>query len=119
MEDSVELFAKASAFVTTSWTRWLTTAQRLRLYGFFKQAMCGDAPVKAPLAIDIIAAAKWDAWNEVRGLSRAEGRAGYLETLDEIRPRWRGASGSDFKRARELVGASWGRRFTTQQRLIL
>ncbi len=42
----------------------LPNEQKLELYGLFKQSVVGDINSKRPWAIDMVNAAKWDAWKK-------------------------------------------------------
>lgn len=66
----------------------LTTDQRLRLYGLFKQAMVGDCEASRPGLLDQTGRAKWDAWNAVKGASSKEAKTGYVEFVDQLAPGW-------------------------------
>lgn len=57
---------------------------RIKLYSLFKQAEFGDAPSKQPSAFDVVARAKWDAWNGVRGMNRAEAESKYCALVDQL-----------------------------------
>ncbi len=68
------------------------SADRLRLYGLYKQAMEGDVDgvMERPSAAGGVAVEdlgrerdKWDAWNSQRGLSRTEAKRRYIEALIE------------------------------------
>ncbi|OIW27472.1 acyl-CoA binding protein [Coniochaeta ligniaria NRRL 30616] len=67
-------------------------ADRMRLYGLYKQAMEGDvdgvmerpSPSPSFTAEDLKREQdKWDAWNSQRGLSRTEAKRRYIEALIE------------------------------------
>jgi acyl-CoA-binding protein len=69
------------------------SADRLRLYGLYKQAMEGDVDgvMERPRSIgprdeneDVIRdKEKWDAWDAQKGLSRTEAKRRYIEALIE------------------------------------
>ncbi|KAL2110278.1 hypothetical protein VUR80DRAFT_1388 [Thermomyces stellatus] len=65
-------------------------AERLRLYGLYKQAMEGDVDgvMERPTSAQGLRGEdlqrerdKWDAWNSQRGLSKTEAKRRYIETL--------------------------------------
>ena len=65
-------------------------ADRMRLYGLYKQAMEGDVDgvmdrpnAYSGLSVDEIRREqdKWDSWNAQRGLGRTEAKRRYIETL--------------------------------------
>ncbi|KAI1084075.1 acyl-CoA binding protein [Whalleya microplaca] len=72
-------------------------ADRLRLYGLYKQAMEGDVDgvMERPQAMPGVDADelvrerdKWDAWNAQSGLSRTEAKRRYIEALIETMHRY-------------------------------
>jgi len=80
-------------------------AQRLKLYGEYKQSMEGDVTLiqDRPKGTSEQARKeqeKWDAWNANAGLSRTEAKKRYIETLIETMHRY----GSTTPEAKELVG---------------
>jgi acyl-CoA-binding protein len=58
----------------------------LRLYGYHKQAMKGDAPAEGPTNIfDVVAKAKYEAWSKQRGRSRDESMKDYVELVEGLK----------------------------------
>ncbi|CAD5214895.1 unnamed protein product [Bursaphelenchus xylophilus] len=57
---------------------------KLKVYGLFKQATTGDASGDRPSAINFVARAKYDAWNEYKGLSKEEARGKYVALVNEL-----------------------------------
>ena len=57
---------------------------RIKLYSLFKQAEFGDAPSTQPSAFDVVARAKWDAWNGMRGMSREEAESQYCDLVAQL-----------------------------------
>ncbi|MBX7229804.1 MAG: acyl-CoA-binding protein [Burkholderiaceae bacterium] len=60
-------------------------AAKLRLYALFKQASAGDVQGKRPGMMDMVARAKWDAWNEVKGLSNEAAMQAYIDLVEELK----------------------------------
>ena len=54
------------------------------LYGFYKQATNGDAPIQGPSFLQPTALAKWNAWNNKRGMTRNDAMSGYILTVRAI-----------------------------------
>ncbi|KAF8896479.1 acyl CoA binding protein-domain-containing protein [Infundibulicybe gibba] len=54
---------------------------QLYFYKYFKQATIGDVNTARPGMLDFVGKAKWDAWNEVKGTSKADAHAKYVEKL--------------------------------------
>ena len=65
----------------------VSTELQLRLYGLFKQATSGDAPMKSSAGMfDVKGQKKWAAWAAVRGQLAATAQASYLELARTLLP---------------------------------
>lgn len=62
----------------------LDNSEKLKFYGLFKQATEGDVTGTQPWAVQMEARAKWDAWNERKGTSKADAEAAYVALLTEV-----------------------------------
>jgi len=60
-------------------------ATLLKLYALYKQASAGDAEGKRPGFGDIVARAKWDAWNELKGKGGDEAMREYVELVESLK----------------------------------
>lgn len=56
-----------------------TPAQKLELYGLYKQATEGDVTGEMPSATDFIARAKYQAWEKHKGMTRQEAMQKYID----------------------------------------
>ena len=56
----------------------------LILYGLFKQANEGDNACSKPGALKVRARAKWNAWNDVRGLSNDDAKQQYVRYVTQL-----------------------------------
>ena len=56
----------------------------LKLYALFKQATKGDVSGDRPGGFDFVAAAKYDAWSEVKGTSADDARKQYIELVASL-----------------------------------
>ena len=56
----------------------------LQLYGLFKQATVGDCNTDRPGMFDPKGRAKWDKWNDRKGMSREDAEAAYIETVQSV-----------------------------------
>lgn len=56
----------------------------LELYGLFKQATQGDVSGDRPGMFDFKGAAKYDAWEGRRGMTRNEARQAYIDLVDRL-----------------------------------
>ena len=59
-----------------------TPAQKLELYGFYKQATEGDVAGDLPAATDFIARAKYQAWEKCKGITKQEAMQKYIEMFN-------------------------------------
>lgn len=60
----------------------LPTATELHLYGLYKQSTGGDAPHVPMSSIDMVARAKWAAWDRLRGTAAAKAMRDYVLAVD-------------------------------------
>ena len=61
-------------------------ATALRLYALYKQATVGDASGERPGMFDLVRRAKYDAWEEVKGMAANDAMREYIKlaaSLDE------------------------------------
>jgi len=56
----------------------------LVLYGLFKQAQNGDVTTSRPWSYKRRLCAKWDHWNSMKGMSKADAMAKYVEVVDSL-----------------------------------
>ncbi len=59
-------------------------ATLLKLYGLYKQGSQGDNDQPRPGFSDIVARAKWDAWNGLKGTPREEAMRQYIALIDSL-----------------------------------
>jgi diazepam-binding inhibitor (GABA receptor modulator, acyl-CoA-binding protein) len=57
----------------------------LKIYALFKQASSGDADGKRPGFTDMIARAKWDAWDALKGTSKEDAMQQYVDLINELK----------------------------------
>ena len=58
----------------------------LKLYSLFKQATEGDNTSDAPSnPFDIVAKAKYNAWNELKGKNKDDAMQGYVELINKLK----------------------------------
>eukprot|EP00297_Palpitomonas_bilix_P014106 CAMPEP_0113917388 /NCGR_PEP_ID=MMETSP0780_2-20120614/32708_1 /TAXON_ID=652834 /ORGANISM="Palpitomonas bilix" /LENGTH=228 /DNA_ID=CAMNT_0000916959 /DNA_START=217 /DNA_END=903 /DNA_ORIENTATION=+ /assembly_acc=CAM_ASM_000599 len=62
----------------------LSNQQKLELYSLFKQATVGDCDTKRPGFFDMTGKAKWDAWNEKKGVDKAEAEERYIDFVASL-----------------------------------
>lgn len=56
----------------------------LQLYALYKQATSGDATGKRPGMFDMVGRAKFDAWNEVKGLTKDTAMQKYIDLVEKL-----------------------------------
>ena len=59
-------------------------ATLLRIYALYKQGSVGDNTEKKPGFSDMVARAKWDAWNKLKGTSQDEAAQHYIDLINEL-----------------------------------
>ena len=59
-------------------------ATLLKLYALYKQGGSGDNADKKPGFSDMVARAKWDAWNKLQGTSQEAAMQQYIEQISEL-----------------------------------
>ncbi|XP_028894999.1 acyl-CoA-binding protein homolog [Zeugodacus cucurbitae] len=74
---------KAKAF-----TKRPSDQEFLEFYGLFKQSTVGDVNVERPGALDLKGKAKWDSWNQHKGLSKEEAQKAYIATYEKYAPKY-------------------------------
>jgi acyl-CoA-binding protein len=57
----------------------------LKIYALYKQASAGDVDDKRPGFADMVGRAKWDAWNEVKGLSTDDAKQAYIDLIEDLK----------------------------------
>lgn len=62
----------------------LDNSEKLKFYSLFKQATEGDVTGTQPWAVQMEARAKWDAWNERKGMAKDAAQAEYARLLTEV-----------------------------------
>ena len=60
-------------------------ATLLQLYALFKQASEGDVQEARPGAMDFVGAAKWNARDQLRGVSRTEAMRQYIDQIARLK----------------------------------
>jgi acyl-CoA-binding protein len=56
----------------------------LKLYALYKQASAGDNTEKKPGFTDMVARAKWDAWNNLKGTSNQDAMQQYVDLIESL-----------------------------------
>jgi acyl-CoA-binding protein len=61
--------------------------EKLRLYGFFKQAECGPCKSAKPAFYDLMGRAKWEAWKKLGEMDKAEAMKNYIAIAERLVPK--------------------------------
>lgn len=56
----------------------------LQLYSFYKQALIGDINIEKPYFYQVKEIAKWNAWNNVKGMSKMQAKVNYIRTVNKL-----------------------------------
>ena len=56
----------------------------LKIYALYKQGSAGDNTEKKPGFSDMVARAKWDAWNKLKGTSQDDAMQQYIDLIAEL-----------------------------------
>ena len=59
-------------------------ATLLKLYALYKQGSAGDNAEQKPGFSDMVARAKWDAWDKLKGISRDDAMRQYAELVNSL-----------------------------------
>ncbi|XP_049715003.1 diazepam-binding inhibitor-like 5 [Elephas maximus indicus] len=59
--------------------------EKLLVYSFYKQATQGDCNIPAPPSTDVKAKAKWEAWNENKGMTKLDAMRIYISKVEELK----------------------------------
>ena len=57
----------------------------LKLYALYKQGTTGDVEGKRPGFTDMVGRAKWDAWNEIKGLGKDDAMKQYVSLIEDLK----------------------------------
>ena len=57
----------------------------LKIYALYKQASSGDADGKRPGFTDMVARAKFDAWDGLKGTSKEDAMQQYIDLIEELK----------------------------------
>lgn len=57
----------------------------LKIYALYKQATVGDNGEKKPGFSDIVARAKWDAWEKLKGTAADAAKQRYVDLIESLR----------------------------------
>ncbi len=56
----------------------------LKLYAYYKQATVGDVNTERPAGFDFVAAAKYNAWEGLKGMTQEEAMDAYVSLVEHL-----------------------------------
>lgn len=56
----------------------------LKLYGYYKQGTIGDCNIECPSFWQVKEKAKWEAWDQHRGMKKTHGMKKYIKLVEKI-----------------------------------
>jgi len=59
-------------------------ATLLKIYALYKQASTGDNSEKKPGFADMVGRAKWDAWNNLKGVTTKDAMQQYVDLIESL-----------------------------------
>lgn len=59
-------------------------ATLLKLYALYKQGTEGDNETKKPGMMDMVGRAKWQAWEEIKGMSPDDAMQEYIDLVESL-----------------------------------
>ncbi|MFC1688427.1 acyl-CoA-binding protein [Pseudomonadota bacterium] len=83
MSTGNELFEQAALAVKSLPERPDDTTM-LQLYALFKQGSAGDVEGEKPGFFDFVGAAKYEAWEKLKGSNQEDARAQYIELVRKL-----------------------------------
>ena len=60
-------------------------ATLLKIYALYKQGSVGDNAEKKPGFSDIVARAKWDAWEKLKGMTVEDAMRAYIDLVNQLK----------------------------------
>lgn len=91
---NMDLFYEASDYVRENHSS-MQTCHLLELYGFYKQATCGQCTTTEPRWYNFDAAKKWKSWSKLGCMDQEEAASRYVKYLNEIQPNWKPSEDSN------------------------
>jgi diazepam-binding inhibitor (GABA receptor modulating acyl-CoA-binding protein) len=79
-------FLKAAEIIKTQKDLKLSDAELLVLYSHFKQATVGDCNTPQPGMFSFTEKAKWNAWNELKGMTKEKAQENYVNVVAKYVP---------------------------------
>ncbi|KAI9303347.1 acyl CoA binding protein-domain-containing protein [Cunninghamella echinulata] len=81
---------------------------KLKFYGYFKQATTGDCTLGKPSLFEFVARAKWDAWNNLKGMTSSDAMEAYVVLLESLNVGWTRQGEYEYKEESEEIENDMG-----------
>ena len=79
-------FNQAAEAIKTVGPDAISDEDKLKLYARYKQVIIGDNATAKPGFLDLKGKAKWQAWNSVKGMSKEQAMAEYVDVAKTYFP---------------------------------
>lgn len=83
-----EVFDLTVKWVNTSNIN-ITDEEKLKCYGYYKQAIEGDNQASEPWSIYFEQKAKWNAWEANKGMSKDNAMRSYITFIQQVRDKYK------------------------------
>ncbi|CAO3590577.1 unnamed protein product [Absidia cylindrospora] len=84
----MELWFESAFDYLNTHTVTVSKDNKLKFYGYFKQATTGDCTIPKPNLFEFVARAKWDAWNNLKGMESQVAMEAYVELAESLDIGW-------------------------------
>ena len=64
----------------------MSNADKLKFYALFKQSTTGKCNIKAPSSMQMVAKAKYDAWNALGSMTQVEAKKQFVQQFTKVMP---------------------------------
>ncbi|KAI8330636.1 acyl CoA binding protein-domain-containing protein [Chlamydoabsidia padenii] len=84
----MELWFESAFDYLNTHTVSVSKENKLKFYGYFKQATTGDCTIPKPNLFEFVARAKWDAWNQLKGMPAQMAMEAYVTLAEQLDIGW-------------------------------
>ena len=82
--DIIDIFNKASNYLSQNKNINVSNQDKLSLYGFYKQATSGKCNISKPQGINMVQQAKWQQWNNLGEMTKEEAMENYIQIVKKL-----------------------------------
>ena len=82
--DIIDIFNKASNYLSQNKNINVSNQDKLSLYGFYKQATSGKCNISKPQGIDMVQQAKWEKWNSLGEMTKEAAMENYIQIVKKL-----------------------------------